>query len=496
MTVILSPIRSPIFEAIRSPLVNAGGASINYATNWPFASAGLVGPWASLSREGLATTTGATGAVVYGPHNVAGKSHDSSVAPWDYAGVTVSGAIGSQTWEVTGAGRQIVLNSIVLATGRKSMLLILSAGTATTVNGGLVLSGFMAATTEIVSGPGSVSNAGNATISGLLPGVETTIRYTFTDDPAAGTAVLVLYVGAGIGDSVVFHGIGITYGVVDSITRNDTISAVYLPRATPLGLLVEGQATNEIGSHSLASPQMVTQTVTVTAAQRTISFYGTGTVTLSGAHAATVAGTGAYPSHRTLTFTPSAGSLTMTVSGTVEFPQLETGAVATSYIPNPGTGSAVRVADDWFLSGTAFTDAIDTASGTLVVQFDWATGPAVGGVVSVNSGSAANQIAYRAGSQQMTITIGGSSIATLSTAAPIVGTNKVAISWGPLGAQVSLNGATPGTYSAGSCSIPLATRLNIGMLEGASAHLNNVVGSARSYKGQYITGSALQALSA
>jgi hypothetical protein len=137
----------------------------------------------------------------------------------------------------------------------------------------------------------------------------------------------------------------------------------YMPRLTynpstrtPEGMLIEGQATEEINSHSLASPQMVTQTVTVTAAQRTISFYGTGTITLSGAHVAVVTGTGAYPTRTSLTFTPSAAPLVMTVAGTVQYPQMILGAVTQSYIPNPGTGTTVRVAD-WTGPGVVLTGA-------------------------------------------------------------------------------------------------------------------------------------------
>jgi hypothetical protein len=76
---------------------------------------------------------------------------------------------------------------------------------------------------------------------------------------------------------------------------------------------------------------MATQTRTVKAAQHTLSFRGTGTVTLTGASTAgPLVGTG--PSNIvSLTFTPSAGSLILTVSGTVEIAQLELGASRTSY---------------------------------------------------------------------------------------------------------------------------------------------------------------------
>lgn len=81
----------------------------------------------------------------------------------------------------------------------------------------------------------------------------------------------------------------------------------------------------------LATETLATQSVTVTAAARTLSFYGTGTITLSGASTAgPLVGTGS--SNRvSLTFTPTAGSLTLTVTGSVTQAQLELGSTATNY---------------------------------------------------------------------------------------------------------------------------------------------------------------------
>lgn len=94
-------------------------------------------------------------------------------------------------------------------------------------------------------------------------------------------------------------------------------------------LLLECQSTNLV----LNSATLSTQSITVTAVPHTLSFTGTGTVTLSGASTAgPLVGTGA--SNRvTLTFTPSAGSLTLTVAGSVTLAQCEPQAFASSYIP-------------------------------------------------------------------------------------------------------------------------------------------------------------------
>jgi hypothetical protein len=81
----------------------------------------------------------------------------------------------------------------------------------------------------------------------------------------------------------------------------------------------------------LATDTLATQSRTVTAVAHTLSFTGTGTVTLSGASTAgPLIGTGA--SNRvSLTFTPTAASLTLTVSGSVTLAQLELGSTATNY---------------------------------------------------------------------------------------------------------------------------------------------------------------------
>jgi hypothetical protein len=66
-----------------------------------------------------------------------------------------------------------------------------------------------------------------------------------------------------------------------------------------------------------------TQSVTVTAIPHTITFSGGGTVTASGTYS------GALTSGQT--FTPTAGTLTLTVSGSVTSAQLERGSAATTY---------------------------------------------------------------------------------------------------------------------------------------------------------------------
>ena len=130
-----------------------------------------------------------------------------------------------------------------------------------------------------------------------------------------------------------------------------------------MGVLIEPAATNRV----LNSATAVTQNVTTTAQTYTLSFYGTGQVVRSGTSTGTTVGTHANVRTK-VTFTATAGTLTLTVTGSVTKWQLETGSVATSYIPTTGA-IATRQAD--VVTGTGFiysniaeTDHSQWVSGT------------------------------------------------------------------------------------------------------------------------------------
>lgn len=109
------------------------------------------------------------------------------------------------------------------------------------------------------------------------------------------------------------------------------------------GLLIEDARVNVL----LNSATLGTQSVSVSAQAYTLSFYGTGTITLSGAASGSLVGTGAFPTRVSLGFTPTAGSLTLTVIGTVQNAQLEaSGAFSfpSSYIPTTAA-AATRATD-------------------------------------------------------------------------------------------------------------------------------------------------------
>jgi len=129
------------------------------------------------------------------------------------------------------------------------------------------------------------------------------------------------------------------------------------------GVLVEPAATNVL----LNSETPATQTRLMTAAQRTISFYGSGTVTLSGAFSATITGNANPLIRTTFTFTPTNTNLTITPSGNVTRWQLELGSVATSYIPTSGS-QVTRPAD--IIQRTNAQDLIGQEEGSLYAELN------------------------------------------------------------------------------------------------------------------------------
>ena len=127
------------------------------------------------------------------------------------------------------------------------------------------------------------------------------------------------------------------------------------------GWLIEETRTNLF----LNSAALSTQNVTVTATAHTVTFWGAGTITFSGAYSGSLVGTGAGD-RVVLTFTPSAGTLTCTVSGAVSSAQLEAGSFPTSYILTT-SAAATRAADVLSVATSQF--ALGDAKGTLLIEF-------------------------------------------------------------------------------------------------------------------------------
>ena len=165
------------------------------------------------------------------------------------------------------------------------------------------------------------------------------------------------------------------------------------------GVLMESGKTNLV----LNSAALVTQGVAVTAQVYTLSFQGPGSVAMSGAFAGTLPGV-APPGRAAVTFTPAAGTLTLTVTGSVLNAQLEAGGFASSYIPTTGA-SATRAAEH-----CALTDAVlfgGTTDRTVAVQGYIRQGTPAGVVsywISASDGSVNNFMNFIAAA---TLTIRG-----------------------------------------------------------------------------------------
>lgn len=140
-------------------------------------------------------------------------------------------------------------------------------------------------------------------------------------------------------------------GVLEVITSGNPRFTYDPVTLSALGLLIEEQRTQLLLNSLIDGTNLSTQSVTVTAQAYTLSFFGTGTITLSGTSTGAKVGTGAYPTRSTFTFTPTAGTLTLTVTGTVQYAQLEAGSFATSFIPTAGA-SVTRAADSATMTGS------------------------------------------------------------------------------------------------------------------------------------------------
>jgi len=278
-------------------------------------------------------------------------------------------------------------------------------------------------------------------------------------------------------------------GVITAATNNQ-------PRFDydPVTLLCKGLLIEESRANSLLNTDLLaTQIVTVTAAIRTLSFYGTGTVTLSGTHTAVVSGTGTYPTRATYSFTPSAGVLTLTVTGTVQFAQLEAGAFATSYIPTTTT-SLTRNADAVSMTGTNFSSWYNAAAGSAAIQFDTFFVSGANRMFSISDNTTANRFDCRTSvTSELLVVAAGSTVANLN--ADNVSDNTAsgaAIAYALNNFAIAVNGGTAASDPSGA--VPTVDRLYIGADYMGASFLNGHVQTFR-YWPQALTTAELSAFS-
>ena len=260
-----------------------------------------------------------------------------------------------------------------------------------------------------------------------------------------------------------------------------------------LGLLVEEQRVSLL----LNSATLSTQSVTTAATAYTLSFYGTGTITLSGTSTAgPLVGTGAS-SRVSLTFTPTAGTLTLTVSGSVTNANLEAGSFATSWIPTTGT-SATRSADVVTISGSNFSQWYNAAAQTWYSGASSSSGAAYSGYVYAVGPDFNNSIQhYRQADFQPVArvrTASADQYGATGNGAVWTGTsaNKFALALSPTSGRQASNGALDTAGDDLSVTLPSATSMSIGSLTG-SLQFNGTI-SRLTYWPARLSNATLQAL--
>lgn len=229
----------------------------------------------------------------------------------------------------------------------------------------------------------------------------------------------------------------------------------------PVTLIQSGLTLERAGTNLFVqSGSPATQSITVAAVPHVLSFYGTGSIDLTGAHVATVVGTGVYPARTTMTFTPSAGSLTLTLSGTVESPQVEEGDVASSFIPS----GAVATDRNDDIASVPLGAWFDGSAGTLV--FDGVLNHALANdrILEIDSGATSTRLSilwntvlnkpqfqvWEAGALQAAIAPPGSSIGFGSAF-------RVALAFSANDFAVSLNGSAVASDTSGVVPTGLTT---------------------------------------
>lgn len=151
-------------------------------------------------------------------------------------------------------------------------------------------------------------------------------------------------------------------------------------------ILLEPQRTNRL----LNSEILITQSLSTTGLACAVSFYGTGIITFSGTFTGTLVGTGVN-NRVSIVFTPTTGTLTLTVSGSVTKAQLEQGAYPTSYIPTT-SATVTRVAD--VASKTGISSLINSEEGVFFLEASTFIEGGSIRLISLTDGTSANRISF------------------------------------------------------------------------------------------------------
>ena len=229
-----------------------------------------------------------------------------------------------------------------------------------------------------------------------------------------------------------------------------------IPAATLKGVSVEPDSQNVL----FPSATLATQSQTVTAGTWTLSFYGIGSVVMSGTATGTLAGTGASNLVQ-LTVTATAGSVTFTVTGSVTKAQFEPLPYASGQIAT--TTAAVARTKDILTIPTAGN--LVAAQGAILITFTPEHNPIAGTYAVLGSVVDASNsfVVYHDG----TSWIFSKTVAGVTYTASIVKAyakdvpTKILPYWGATGFNVAVDGVI-GTPHANAAPLPLSTVVYLG----------------------------------
>ncbi|MFJ6323824.1 MULTISPECIES: hypothetical protein [unclassified Rhizobium] len=221
----------------------------------------------------------------------------------------------------------------------------------------------------------------NPFATGLGSDVQTVIPYSGLSNKlfaAAGGNIYDVTAGGVVGAPVVTGMSGAHW----SAQQYTNVGGQFLRLVNGIDIPLLYNGSSWTNNYLVGTATLATQTVSVKAGTYTLSFFGTGSVALSGAGTGTLAGTG-VSNRVSLTFTAGAGTLTVTVTGSVTNAQLEVGSAPTPYIsstmitgiPDPSVLIAVAAYRSrlWFIERNSTnvwylgTDAVSGAATQLPI---------------------------------------------------------------------------------------------------------------------------------